>query len=108
VNEKTVAVLRLEDPPNAPEDVLLVEGVLQNLHPRFQIRGGALKSFVHNAIYRDALVELIPGFGTAWEQFALECLDRLAVRAVHNVRVDVERCRDARMLQLLLLAHEGR
>jgi hypothetical protein len=40
--------------------------------------------------------------GTTWEQLAFECPDRLPVRCVDDVRVDVERRRDARVPELLL------
>src|SRR5262249_54924985 len=41
-------------------------------------------------------------FGNSWEQFALERFDRLAVRGIDDVRVDVERRRDAPVPELLL------
>jgi hypothetical protein len=36
------------------------------------------------------------------EQFTLDCLDRLAVRCIDDMRVDVERRRNARVSELLL------
>ena len=40
--------------------------------------------------------------GNSWEQLPLKLFDRCAVRGVDDVRVDVERRRDARVPELLL------
>jgi hypothetical protein len=51
--------------------------------------------------YRSRLLTLtqrpLPAIGNRWEQLAFQRLDRLPMRSVDDVRVDVERRRNARV-----------
>src|SRR4029453_350780 len=66
-----------------------------------QIRAAPpITTSVNAVTYRYGVRELIRRFGNTWEQLAFYCFDRLPVRGIDDVRVDVERRLNARMTEL--------